>query len=171
MNKGRKLVISCGNSLRQDDGAGLLLAEGLADYWQARGLLADQIQVQQLVPELALAIAKPDVAEVWFVDCRVAQDEHDQALALHPVLTGTPSPALGHQLAPAALLWYARTLFDERPSADQPVGWQLTIPGFAFGHGTTLSPTCQAVLDNALQQFQNGHGPFALAGWEERHHA
>jgi Ni,Fe-hydrogenase maturation factor len=171
MSKGRKLVISCGNSLRQDDGAGLLLAAGLAGYWQAHGLLADHIQVQQLLPELALAIAKPAVAEVWFVDCRVAQNESDRGLALHPVLTGTPSPALGHQLAPATLLWYARSLFDERPPAEQPVGWQLTIPGFAFGHGETLSSTCQTILDDALQQFQNGCGPFALTGWEERHRA
>ena len=171
MSKRGKLVIACGNSLRQDDGAGLLLADGLAAHWQIRGLLADQIQVQQLLPELALAIAEPAVAEVWFVDCHVARDENDRTLALHPVSTEPPSPTFSHQLSPAALLWYAQTLFDERPPAEQPVGWQLTIPGFTFGHGEGLSATCQTILNDALRQFRHGLGPLARAGWEDRHHA
>ena len=147
-----KLLIACGNSLRQDDGAGIILADGLAAHWQAQNRPFRTIQVQQLVPELALDIAAEEVEEVWFVDSRVAQDEEDTAVQIRPLYPDSQSPAIGHQLSPEMLLLYARKLFDKRPSEAQPVAWQVTIPGFHFGHSETVSATCQAILDKALNQ-------------------
>lgn len=147
-----KLLIACGNNLRQDDGAGLLLADGLAARWQAEKRPFRHIQVQQLVPELALDIAAEEVKEVWFVDSRVAQDETDTAVHIRPIYPDPQSPALGHQLSPEMLLLYARGLFEKRPLAEQPIARQITVPGFHFGHVETVSAACQVVLDKALNQ-------------------
>jgi Ni,Fe-hydrogenase maturation factor len=53
------LLIACGNSLRQDDSAGLRLAEALAAAWEAAARPIRLVIVQQLTPELALEIARP----------------------------------------------------------------------------------------------------------------
>lgn len=147
-----KLLIACGNRLRQDDGAGLILADELAADWQARNIPFRYMPVQQLVPELALAIAAEEVNEVWFVDSRVAQNKADTAIEVRSLDINTHSPAIGHQLSPEMLLLYARNLFDKRPPEDQPPAWQITVPGFYFGHAETVSPDCQRVLDKALCQ-------------------
>jgi hydrogenase maturation protease len=146
------LLIACGNSLRQDDGAGLLLAQRLAEVWQAEGVPFRYLPVQQLLPELAVEIADEVVQEVWFVDTRVAMDEKDRAVQIRPLSVDEQSPTLGHQLSPEMLLLYARLLFDKRPLTDQPSAWQMTIPGFEFGHAERLSEACQAVLDEAMGQ-------------------
>ena len=147
-----KLLIACGNSLRQDDGAGLILADGLAAHWQAEKRPFRHIQVQQLVPELALEIAAEGVEEVWFVDSRVAQDETDTTIQIRQLQADLQSPTMGHQLSPEMLLLYARGLFEKRPLAEQPVARQITIPGFHFGHAETVSAACQVVLDTVLNQ-------------------
>ncbi len=147
-----RLLIACGNSLRQDDGAGLRLGQQLAVLWQANGLAVRYMPVQQLLPELSLAIADEAVAEVWFVDCRVAQDETDTAVQIRRLGLVEQSPTIGHQLSPEMLLLYARTLFDKRPSAQQPTAWQITVPGFQFGHSESLSDICQEIVAEALAQ-------------------
>ncbi len=45
------LLIACGNSLRRDDGAGLLLAEIIEREWQSKGIEVQRITVQQLLPD------------------------------------------------------------------------------------------------------------------------
>ena len=62
------LVIGYGNSLRRDDGAGLLLAASVAADMAAAGEPVRLVQVQQLAPELAEEIAAPHVGGVIFVD-------------------------------------------------------------------------------------------------------
>ncbi len=52
------LVIGYGNSLRRDDGAGLILAAGLVDAWRTHDLPASLITAHQLSPELADDIAR-----------------------------------------------------------------------------------------------------------------
>ena len=156
MRSGKRLLIACGNSLRQDDGAGLLLAAGLAAHWQAGNHLHRYIQVQQLVPELALEIASPEVEMVWFVDSRVASDESDTALQIRPLQTEVHSQAIGHQLSPELLLVYAKQLFDTRPPEAQPAAWQITIPGYQFDHGDELSDACRRILERSLRLIRAG---------------
>ena len=57
---GDLLIIGIGNSLRRDDGAGLVLARGLAETWQTAGHRVQLIETHQLVPELAEPIAGDD---------------------------------------------------------------------------------------------------------------
>ncbi|MFZ0544532.1 MAG: hypothetical protein WAM60_03805 [Candidatus Promineifilaceae bacterium] len=158
-----RLLIACGNMLRQDDGAGLLLAQQLADAWQTSGVPVRHIEVQQLVPELALEIADETVEEVWFVDSRLTVDETDTAVEIRPLSPDNATSPLGHQSSPEMVLLYARMLFDKRPFADQPPAWQITIPGVAFGHSETLSEVCQATLDEAVAQLSSLNGDVCYA--------
>jgi Ni,Fe-hydrogenase maturation factor len=66
------LIIAYGNSLRRDDGAGLILGEKLEDALRKRGLSVSHIAVHQLTPDLALSVAAENVAAVVFVDTRVS---------------------------------------------------------------------------------------------------
>lgn len=152
------LLIAYGNPLRRDDGAGLRLAEQMAERWQTAGTPVRHLAVQQLTPELAMEIAEPDVATVVLVDARAEDREaaKDSPAKLAVVVTplATPdaaSPSLGHHLAPNVLLAYAALLLDGRPA---PPAWLVTTPGVDFEHGESLSRTASAVIDAALDDNQ-----------------
>ncbi|RIK46525.1 MAG: hydrogenase [Chloroflexi bacterium] len=127
------LVIGYGNSLRRDDGAGLLLAQMLHDAWAAHGHPVRLLLAHQLGPELALDIAAPDVAAVLFVDTAAHGPPLVELTALDAA-AGTHS--LTHHLLPATLLLYAERLFDRHPH-----GWMMRVTGRDFDHGDTLSPS------------------------------
>jgi hydrogenase maturation protease len=136
------VIIAYGNSLRRDDGAGLLLAERLERAWQAQGIAVKRLAVQQLTPELALEIGQADVSSVVFVDTRaVAPAETCPGVDIHPLTGAATSPALGHHLDPTALLLYA-SLWSNKPLP----AWQITVPGVDFSHGEGLSETTQQAL-------------------------
>jgi hydrogenase maturation protease len=139
------LIIGYGNSLRGDDGAGLLLAERLEQAWQAHQIAVERLAVQQLMPELAWDIAREAVEAVLFVDTRVvAPGETEPGLQISLVEAPVLSPSLGHHLDPAVLLTYARLLYGKTLPA-----WLVTVPGVDFEHGETLSQTAQQALDTA----------------------
>ncbi|HQN18089.1 MAG TPA: hydrogenase maturation protease [Syntrophobacteraceae bacterium] len=137
------LIIAYGNSLRRDDGAGLVLAELLEEALRANGLEITRVAVHQLTPDLALSVAADDVEAVVFVDTRVAAagDEPLELLAC-PLVSSLDSPTLGHQLGPSTLLTYARLLYRKSPPA-----WLLTVPGVDFDHGEGLSDATRHALD------------------------
>lgn len=147
------LIMASGNPLREDDGAGLLMAHALQQHWQRQGIEVACIAVQQLVPELAAEIAGAEVDALYFVDARAAAGE-----GCHPMVTverisarvaavATASQAgSGHHLGPAVLLRYAELLSD-RPA---PPAWLVTVPGINFGHGQSLSHVAQSAIKNAL---------------------
>lgn len=137
------LVIACGNALRQDDGAGLRLAEGLVAAWQKLALPVRLITVHQLLPELSLELVASDVTAVLFVDTRVARDEADTAIEYAPLKPTSHAPPLGHTMNPQLILYYASYLFGF--SNRIPV-FQLTIPGFHFNHDDSLSTTCNKIM-------------------------
>ncbi len=137
------LIIAYGNSLRRDDGAGLILGQQLEDALRQRGLAVDSIAVHQLTPDLALSVAADGVAAVVFVDTRVASAGDGQMdLEVHPLGTEQGPQSLGHHVGPAAILTYARLLYDKSPPA-----WLLTAPGVDFDHGEGLSEAAQRALD------------------------
>ncbi|MCC6167085.1 MAG: hydrogenase maturation protease [Caldilineaceae bacterium] len=125
------LVIGYGNSLRRDDGAGLLLAQMLYDVWAAQGHPVRLLLAHQLGPDMALDIAAPDVAAVLFIDTAahgpplVELTELDAAAETH---------SLTHHLSPATLLLYAERLFDRHPH-----GWMMRVTGQDFEHGDKIS--------------------------------
>ncbi len=144
-------IIACGNNLRRDDGAGLVLAELLEKEWRSRQIEVERISVHQLTPELAADIARAEVTAVVFVDTRVVtRDEPDEGLQARPIAVDTASPSMGHHLDPATLLAYARLLYDKHLPA-----WQITVPGFDFGHGEGLSTSVVEELAGpiSLQKF------------------
>jgi hydrogenase maturation protease len=145
------LIIAYGNSLRRDDGAGLVLAERLEQAWLARQVEVERLEVQQLTPELALEMARDEVSAVVFADTRViAPDETAPGLKIYPVQANPSSPSLGHQLDPAVLLSYARLLYGKQPPA-----WMVTAPGVDFDHGEGLSQVAQQALHEVSELSAN----------------
>lgn len=136
------LIIAYGNSLRQDDGAGLVLAEMLEAACRARRLEVERIVTHQLTPELSLEVARQGVAAVVFVDTRAVDPaETTPFVEVRPISTASLSPSLGHHLNPACLLVYAHLLYGQHPPA-----WEVTVPGVDFEHGEDLSPIARQVL-------------------------
>lgn len=136
------LILGYGNSLRRDDGAGLLLAEKLDRLWRNAGAQVECLLVHQLTPDLAEVISRDIVTIVVFVDTRVASDPGDDLQVHLQRLEPTKmSQSLGHQSDPGSLLQIARDLFGRFP-----VAWLLTVPGIDFGVGEGLSRTPQEAL-------------------------
>ncbi len=125
------LLIAYGNSLRCDDGAGLALAERLAQDWRAQGIQVRHLAVHQLTPEIAIELSSPDVQKVIFVDTTVEAMETIKVKAIAPTILGR---VLGHHVTPDALLLYAQRLYGQYPPA-----WMVTIPGVDFGFGEGFS--------------------------------
>jgi len=141
------LLIAYGNPLRQDDGAGLRLAERMAGRWQAMGAPVRHLAVQQLAPELALEIAVPDVTALVFVDTRAAAGLAG-AVEITPLAPpDAATPSLGHHFQPGVLLAYAALLLEGRQA---PPARLVTVPGVAFDHGEGLSQTASAAIEAAL---------------------
>lgn len=149
--EGDLLIIACGNPYRRDDGAGLLLGKRLADECRERGISVRLQQVHQLLPELAVEIANQRVALICFVDCRVARRSTDREVIMERVYPVDATPASTHHVTPALLLLYAHSLFEQRPPAERPPAWQISVPGFEFGHGDEISGPCRLVLDTAVE--------------------
>ena len=149
------LIIGYGNSLRQDDGAGLILADTLTQACQARNLPAKCITTHQLTPELAPTIATPETSAVVFVDTRVAlPSENAPGVQIRTLIADTSSPSLGHHLTPETLLLYAQLLYSRQPAA-----WLVTVPGINFDHGEELSELTKnalitAPIDQLLSEFE-----------------
>lgn len=142
------LIIAYGNNLREDDGAGLLLAERLATLWQDRGLPVRHLAVQQLVPELAADIAGEDVTAVVFVDTRLSTSPVDLGVGVVPLEpTGEQSPSMGHHFQPGVLLAYAKALYAVDPL---PPAWLVTVPGVAFSYGERISEATQKAIQSAF---------------------
>jgi hydrogenase maturation protease len=141
------LLIAYGNPLRQDDGAGLRLAEQMAGRWQAMGASLRHVVVQQLAPELAAEIAAPEVAAVVFVDTRVAAGPAGAVEIMPLAPPDAAMPSLGHHFQPDVLLAYARLLLDDLPP---PPAWLVTVPGVVFEHGEGLSEAASAAIETAF---------------------
>jgi hydrogenase maturation protease len=95
------LLIGYGNSLRGDDGVGLVVAQRL------QGLA-----VHQLTPDLAEPISQ--AAKVIFIDADVRLPPGEVRRA--PVVETQSS--LGHHCTPGELLVIARTLYGHAPPAE-----------------------------------------------------
>jgi hydrogenase maturation protease len=147
------LIIGYGNSLRQDDGAGLKLAELLTLACHRAKVQATQRQVQQLTPELVLDIARPDVQAVIFADTRTMASDTDLWVQIKPLpMNEKPNDntgVVGHYLAPETLLLFASMLY-----GGQPPSWLATVPGSHFGHGETMSETTRLALASSCDPIQ-----------------
>ncbi|HRX03398.1 MAG: hydrogenase [Anaerolineae bacterium] len=140
------LIIAYGNPLREDDGAGLALAYKLDAALRHPGLVTRRIETQQLLPELAADIASDQTQAVVFADARVALSPDEQVTVTSLTSSRAASPSLGHHLDPEALLTYAGALYYRTI----PPAWLVTVPGWRFGFGETLSAQTQDAISIAL---------------------
>ena len=158
------LIIGYGNSLRRDDGAGLVLAQRLADLWQAQGHSMRLLLTHQLMPEMALDLAEGDVAGALFVDASVEPRTEVALLSVDAEQsmseTGQTS-GLNHHVDASILLAYAGRLYGHQPAA-----WLLPVPAVDLDHGEGLSPTTTAFVEAAVaqadeiwSQIEDGMGP------------
>ena len=142
------LIIGYGNTLREDDGAGIQLAHQLEQLCRDLALPARLITAHQLLPEHALDIAASDITTVFFADTRaVPSIQAAPTVEITPLTPQPDSPGLGHHLTPITLLLYAGQLYGHCPPA-----WLITVPGLNFGHGESLSPLTQQALATAADR-------------------
>ena len=147
----RLLVIGYGNTVRQDDQAGPLVAERI-NAMALPGVAT--LACAQLSPEHAEMVALAQA--VVFVD---AQAGPDRQVHLQPVVPGDSTQVTTNAVEPRILLALARDVFGQAPPA-----WLLTIPAEIFGFGTDLSPLTRHGIEQAVSKVREmaatRQGPF-----------
>ena len=119
------LVIGYGNTLRGDDGAGVVAAELI----RGRNMGVDVITVHELQPELAEAIASR--SDVVFVDASITTPR----LTIRALQPGNTTAQGSHLLSPEQLLTLAKSLYGGCPAA----AFLMEIPAVQFEFGEFLS--------------------------------
>jgi hydrogenase maturation protease len=166
MQESLYLIIGVGNTLRRDDGAGILLAEAVAGTLVERGNTVEIRLLQQLLPEMAAEICESGAHTVVITDCRVensdardgwvrrlvaAQDgrrEHlrpEDGSAYGEAAVGDMAGMGSHGLGVAALIELARRLYGFEGEA-----WLATVAGADFDHGEGLSPATREAIDHLV---------------------
>ena len=138
----RVLVIGYGNPLRGDDGLGWKIASGLAATIQGETIKV--LAMHQLTPELSELIS--EVEFVVFIDAaHVGRPGSWKCETIEPKASSPQT--LGHQLAPASLLDFARAIFKASPPAVL-----VSVAGSCFDCCQELTPPVAATLP-AVEQF------------------
>jgi hydrogenase maturation protease len=131
------LVIGYGNTLRGDDGAGVIAAGRAHDLVEG----VDVVTAHQLQPEHAEAVAGHRC--VVFVDASVRR--HTLGVTEIGPLERSPRGST-HSLSPAGLLALAQEVFGETPERSL----LLEIPALSMEFGDGLTPETSACLEEAL---------------------
>jgi hydrogenase maturation protease len=146
------LIVGVGNALRQDDGAGLALAEALRSALTEMGRATQIRQVQQLLPELAEEIGEIQPRILVIADCRQAAEGSSEAeisrLDVPQDAAAAPQGAMldSHRLTAHQLAVMAERLYGYAGDA-----WLATVPGEAFGHGQGMSRLTTEAIPRAVQ--------------------
>jgi hydrogenase maturation protease len=144
------LVIGYGNTLRSDDGAGILVAELLFER-----IHDPQIEIlpqHQLTPELMEPISR--AAHVIFIDAAA----FGPAGKVHRIPL-RPAPACArftHHATPESLLAGAQALYGHTPEATL-----YTIPGRSFETGQELSPAVRRAVNELVATLEKELLPVA----------
>ncbi len=137
------LVIGYGNTLRNDDGAGQVVAEKVAN-WNVPGLRS--LCLHQLYPELATEMAEVEL--VIFVDVYPAATT--QPVKVSPLEPLSSNLIRSHFSDPRVLLNLTQSLYSCCPEA-----WWILIPGENFEVGDRLSSVAEKGVSQALIQIRN----------------
>lgn len=129
------LVIGFGNPLAGDDAAGPEAAARL----DGRAGVVVKI-VHQLTPDLAADVAAAN--RVIFVDAAAG----GRVVCSAPIAPVEDAPAVTHALGPQAVLSLARDVYGRIPPA-----FLVTIPGYQFSLGRSLSPLTRRAIPAALR--------------------
>jgi Ni,Fe-hydrogenase maturation factor len=135
-------IIGYGNSLRQDDGAGLIWAQNLAEAFEQAGIFVRQWNVHQLTPELAIDLGDGDITGVIFADTHVA--DGDGRVRFGFIESDALQVSMGHHLCPQTVLALMTCVCDRNLPA-----WMTSVPGWDFGHGEGVSPKTKLALHAA----------------------
>jgi len=142
----RILVYGYGNPGRQDDGAGVLLAEKLEQWLQERNL--EQVNTDfnyQLNLEDAAGIAEYDL--VIFAD---ASRENVESFRMEPLVASDRVEFTMHAVSPAFILHLAREVFDREPQA-----YLLHIRGYEWEFMEGITGRANKNMTLALQFIQD----------------
>ena len=135
----RTLVIGYGNTLRGDDGAGIMAAERAAGRFPG----VDIVTVHELQPELAETMSH--YAEVIFLDAAV-EGSCVRTIAVEPA--PDPRPDGSHSHSPGVLLALCRNLYGHVPDRSL----LIAIPGRTFEFGEKLSCFTEEMVEQALEE-------------------
>ena len=142
----RALILTCGNSLRVDDGVGLQIAHSLAI-----GICDPDTEFysqQQWTPELAEAISRADL--VIFVDASVAVAPGKvRTQAISPVSSATDC-GMTHTCSPSGLLALAQLLYGRMPDRS----YLITVGGQSFDYSDQLSEIVQRAVPVARERIR-----------------
>lgn len=141
---GPALLLACGNSLRQDDGIGLRIAEAAEQLFPASRLRI--VAAQQFTPEMAADLAATEL--VIFVDACAADEPG--AIRVVSVAAEQESPET-HRLDPPALLAMAQSLCGHAPAR----AFALTVGAGRFGYGEEISGPLRQAVPRALRLLTN----------------
>lgn len=140
----RVLIIGIGNTLRRDDGVGIVAAQKLEKT------LGDQVRViacQQLTPELAKDLSEAD--RVIIIDADQGNiPGHITAREIEPGDHALNS--FSHELDPATLLTCSRELYGKCPNA-----FLITVTGNTFDFGEGLSQSATDAIPEVLRHVRD----------------
>jgi hydrogenase maturation protease len=140
----RVLIIGIGNTLRRDDGVGIVAAQKLEKS------LADQVRViacQQLTPELAKDISEVD--RVIIIDAE--QGNMHGRITVKEIEPGDHAQnSFSHELDPATLLTCSRELYGKYPNA-----FLITVTGGTFDFGEGLSLSAAGAMQEVLRHVRD----------------
>jgi hydrogenase maturation protease len=143
----RILILGYGNTLRGDDGLGVIVAQHLAETLSG----VDVIDAHQLLPEMAHTISRYDI--VFFVDAAAGGVPGTFAHSLLEPVTEDEA-AFSHNVTPARLLLAAEMLYGNRPAAEL-----CTVAGGSFEFSEQLTPAVAAtvplVVDYVVKRVKN----------------
>lgn len=135
-----KLIVGYGNTLRQDDGIGPVIADRLEPQFANTDVQI--ITAHQLMPEIAATVAEAE--RVIFVDAAIHGKPGEVRVAeLAPAGTMTDA----HTLGPAEILRLADHLYGRVPPT-----FLVTITGADFDLGESLSDAVHAAIPDAIQR-------------------
>jgi hydrogenase maturation protease len=138
------LIIGIGNTLRRDDGVGIVAAQKLE---KTVGGHACAIVCQQLTPELAKNLSEAD--RVIIIDAD--QGNIPGQVTVKEIKPGNQAfNPLTHELDPATLLTISRELYGKCPDA-----FLITVTGSTFEYGENLSQPATDAIPEVLQHVRD----------------
>ncbi len=133
----RTLVIGIGNTIRGDDGAGVLVAGKVGE----RHPDVDVLCLHQLSPEHAETIARYE--QVVIVDASITAS----SIRVTPLLADpVASLPRTHDVSPAGILALASTLYHRAPAR----AYLVEIPATSCDFSETLSPTTAGLVEECV---------------------
>ena len=134
----RVLIIGIGNTLRRDDGIGVVTVERLNETLHDSGV--EILIRQQLTPELAQDISEADKVIVIDADQGETPGEVNERR-----ITPMKDQVFTHKLDPATLLACSRELYGKCPET-----FLITVTGESFDFGDRLSPAAAEALPEVI---------------------